>query len=116
MEVKIYHNPRCSKSCQALSLMESKGVKPHVVLYLDKGLSSVEIKSLLKLLGISIREVMRTKESLFKENNLGDSSLSEEFLIESLIKWPKLLERPIVVVNDNKAVICRPPESVFKVL
>lgn len=116
MKVKIYHNPRCSKSRQALSLLESRGIKPHVILYLDKGLVHSEIKELLQLLGINVRDIMRTKDAIFKENNLDDSSLSEDALIDALVKLPKLLERPIVVVNDNKAVICRPPENVYKIL
>lgn len=116
MEVRIYHNPRCSKSRQALSLLESRGIKPHVILYLDKGLGHLEIKQLLQQLGMNVREVMRIKEAVFKENNLDNPSLSEGDLIDALVQWPKLLERPVVVVNDTKAVMCRPPENVFKVL
>lgn len=114
MEVKIYHSPRCSKSRQTLLLLESKGLKPHVILYLDKGLKHPEVKQLLSLLGVNIREIMRTKDGLFQEKDLGNSFLSENDLIDSLVKCLNLLECPIVVINDAKALIYIPRENVSK--
>ncbi|MEW7311872.1 arsenate reductase (glutaredoxin) [Buttiauxella gaviniae] len=116
MTVSIYHNPRCSKSRETLSLLKANGVEPEVVLYLDTPPDAATIKSLLSQLDFaSARELMRQKEDLYKELNLADDSLSEEQLIQAMIDNPKLIERPIVLAN-GKARIGRPPESVLEIL
>ena len=116
MTVSIYHNPRCSKSRETLSLLKANGVEPEVVLYLDTPPDAGTIKSLLSQLDFaSARELMRQKEDLYKELNLADDSLSEEQLIQAMIDNPKLIERPIVLAN-GKARIGRPPESVLEIL
>lgn len=107
----IYHNPRCSKSRQTLKLLEENGVDPDVVLYLNDIPSKTELKEILKKLNISAEELVRKGEKDYKENFKG-KNLSEEEWIEALIKFPKLIERPIVVKGD-KALIGRPPESVL---
>lgn len=112
---KIYHNPRCSKSRMALELLKSKNIDPEIILYLEKGLEIVEIQNLLDLLGKSPRDIIRNKEKEFKEQNLGDKSLSDEDLIAVIAKTPKLLERPIVI-NNNKAAIGRPTENILNIL
>ena len=96
-QVKIYHNPRCSKSRETLNLLKENGVEPEVL-----GMNSA-------------RELMRQKEDLYKELNLADSSLSEEALIQAMVDNPKLMERPIVVAN-GKARIGRPPEQVLEIV
>ena len=111
----IYHNPRCSKSRQTLEIIKSKNIEPTIVLYLIDKLSKDEIKNLLLKLGLSIREILRTGEEEYKKNNLQNKNLSNEKLIEFLIKFPRLLERPIVVKN-SKAVIGRPPENILNLL
>jgi len=111
----IYHNPRCSKSRQTLEIIKSKNIEPTIVLYLIDKLSKEEIKNLLSKLGLSIREILRTGEDEYKKNNLQNKNLSDEKLIEFLIKFPKLLQRPIVIKN-NKAIIARPPENIFNLL
>ncbi|MDC0194842.1 arsenate reductase (glutaredoxin) [Alphaproteobacteria bacterium] len=111
----IYHNPRCSKSRQTLEIIKSKNIEPTIVLYLIDKLSKDEIKNLLLKLGLSIREILRTGEEEYKKNNLQNKNLSNEKLIEFLIKFPKLLQRPIVIKN-NKAIIARPPENIFNLL
>ena len=111
----IYHNPRCSKSRQTLEIIKSKNIEPTIVLYLIDKLSKEEIKNLLSKLGLSIREMLRTGEDEYKKNNLQNKNLSDEKLIEFLIKFPKLLQRPIVIKN-NKAIIARPPENIFNLL
>ena len=111
----IYHNPRCSKSRQTLEIVKSKNIEPTIVLYLIDKLSKDEIKNLLLKLGLSIREILRTGEEEYKKNNLQNKNLSNEKLIEFLIKFPKLLQRPIVIKN-NKAIIARPPENIFNLL
>ena len=111
----IYHNPRCSKSRQTLQLLEDNGVTPEIVLYLETPPSGDELKGLLKKLGISARELLRKGEDDYKENNLGDESLSEAQLIAAMCAHPKLIERPIVV-KGQQAVLGRPPENVLKLV
>ena len=109
-QVKIYHNPRCSKSRETLNLLKE------VVLYLETPADAATLRDLLKMLGMnSARELMRQKEDLYKELNLADSSLSEEALIQAMVDNPKLMERPIVVA-DGKARIGRPPEQVLEIV
>ena len=114
-EVIIYHNPKCSKSRKALEIIKSKNIEPIIILYLVKKLSKTEVKKLLSKLGLSIRDILRTGEDEYKNNNLKNEKLSNDKLIEFLIKFPKLLQRPIVVKN-NKAVIGRPPENILDIL
>ena len=114
-EVIIYHNPKCSKSRKALEIIKSKNIEPIIILYLVKKLSKTEVKKLLSKLGLSIRDILRTGEDEYKNNNLKNEKLSDDKLIEFLIKFPKLLQRPIVVKN-NKAVIGRPPENILDIL
>lgn len=115
MSVKIYHNPRCSKSRATLALLEEQGVEPDVIHYLDNPPSAEEITEILKKLGKSARELMRKGEAAFKDKDLGDESLSEDALIEAMAGEPILIERPIVV-KGSKARIGRPPESVLEIL
>ncbi|CBA32765.1 arsenate reductase (glutaredoxin) [Cronobacter turicensis] len=115
-DVTIYHNPRCSKSRETLSLLTERGIEPDVVLYLETPPDAATIKTLLKQLGFSqARELMRTKEELYKTLDLADASLSEEALIQAMVANPKLIERPIVV-SDGKARLGRPPEQVLDIL
>lgn len=114
--VKIYHNPRCSKSRETLNLLQTQGVEPEVVLYLETPPDAATVRKLLSMLDMSsARELMRQKEDLYKSLNLGDSQLSEEQLVQALVENPKLIERPIVVAN-GKARIGRPPEQVLEIL
>jgi len=111
----IYHNPRCSKSRQTLELIKNQDIEPEVVLYLETPLDAQAIAGLLKKLGISARQLLRKGEQAYKEQNLADSSLTEKQLIDAMVNFPKLIERPIVVVGD-RAVIGRPPEQVLEIL
>ncbi|KZR33641.1 arsenate reductase (glutaredoxin) [Enterobacter genomosp. S] len=114
--VKIYHNPRCSKSRDTLSLLKSNGIEPEVVLYLETPPDAQTIRQLLKMLDMgSARELMRQKEDLYKSLNLNDKTLTEERLIQAMVDNPKLIERPIVVAN-GKARIGRPPEDVLEIV
>jgi arsenate reductase len=113
--VQIYHNPRCSKSRETLNLLKENGIEPQVVLYLETPPDAATIKQLLQMLGMSsARELMRTKEDLYKSLNLGDNTLSEQELVQALVDNPKLIERPIVVAN-GQARIGRPPEQVLDI-
>ena len=112
--VTIWHNPRCSKSRNAATLLEEKGVDAEVVKYLDTPPSKEELVDVLKMLGISARELMRTKEDIYKELNLKDEN-DDEKLIEAMVSNPKLIERPIVI-KDGKAAIGRPIENIVALL
>ncbi|MDH5232729.1 MAG: arsenate reductase (glutaredoxin) [Gammaproteobacteria bacterium] len=113
--MKIYHNPRCSKSRQTLALLEEKGITPEVIEYLKTPPSAEELKQVLSYLGLQARQLMRTHEDEYKQANLDDPSLSEDELIQAMVTHPKIIERPIVVTN-GKAAIGRPPEQVLQIL
>ncbi|RUO79187.1 arsenate reductase (glutaredoxin) [Pseudidiomarina taiwanensis] len=114
-KVTIYHNPRCSKSRQTLQLLEQQGAEIDVVEYLKQPLSAATLQQLIKALGFSsARELMRTKEDIYKELKLADVS-DEDALLEAMVAHPKLIERPIVVVGDS-ARLGRPPEQVLEIL
>ncbi|WP_409012034.1 arsenate reductase (glutaredoxin) [Aeromonas salmonicida] len=113
-ETQIYHNPRCSKSRETLALLEQHGVAPDVVLYLEQAPREDVIRTLLTQLGFADpRQLMRTKEDLYKELGLADQS--GDALIRAMHQHPKLIERPIVI-KDGKARIGRPPEQVLEIL
>ena len=116
MAIVIYHNPRCAKSRQTLQLLREHGVEPEIVEYLKRPPSVTKLKRLLKLLGLSPRELMRRKEKTYKELGLDDPSLSNEELIRTMVEHPILIERPIVVKDDRAAVLGRPPENVLDLL
>lgn len=113
-EVQIWHNPRCSKSREAMKLLEENGVEADVVKYLEVEPDEKMIKDVLKKLGINARELMRTKEDIYKELGLKDVA-DEALLIKAMAENPKLIERPVVIKGD-KAVIGRPPEKVVAFL
>ena len=115
MSVEIYHNPRCSKSRATLALLEENGVSPEVRLYLENPPTAEQLKAVLAQLGLSARELLRKGEDEYKENNLADESLSDEQIVELMVKFPRLIERPIVITGEQ-ARIGRPPESVLEIL
>ncbi len=112
--VTIWHNPRCSKSRDAAKLLEAKGIDAKVVKYLDTPPSREELVEMLKMLGISARELMRTKEAIYKELHLKDED-NEDKLIDAMVANPRLIERPIVI-KDGKAAIGRPIENIEALL
>lgn len=112
----IYHNPRCSKSRQTLALLQEKGLEPTVIEYLKNPPSAAEIKKTAKLLGLTAKELCRTKEAVFKELKLNDPVVSEQTIFNAMHENPILIERPIVVVDKAKAAIGRPPEAVLEIL
>jgi len=112
--MKIYHNPRCSKSRQTLALLQENGIEPEVVLYLDAVPTTDELRALLAKLGISPMQLVRKGEAVWKEKFKG-KELSDDEIIAAMIFNPKLIERPIVV-KDNKAVLGRPPENALELI
>ena len=115
MSVKIYHNPRCSKSRQTLQLLQDHAVEPQVVEYLQTPPSAAELRKVLQMLGIGPRELMRKKEAEYKQSGADNPELSDAQLIDLMVAHPKLIERPIVV-KDGKAALGRPPEQVLDIL
>lgn len=113
-EIKIWHNPKCSKSREAMEILKEKKCDAEVVKYLEESPDKAQIKSILKMLGIAPRELMRTKEDIYKELNLKDAK-DDEILIEAMAKHPKLIERPIIIKGD-RAIIGRPTERIAEFL
>lgn len=114
-QYKIYHNPRCSKSRQTLSLLEQAGIKAEIVLYLDNTPNVSELEDLVSKLGISTRDLLRKGEEEYKACGLSNPDLSEQDLLKAMCQHPRLIERPIVVADD-RAVLGRPPENVLNLI
>ncbi|QNM86102.1 arsenate reductase (glutaredoxin) [Polaribacter pectinis] len=112
--IKIYHNPRCSKSRQGVALLENSGKEFKIVKYLDAVPSEKELTEIIKLLNISPIELVRKSEKIWKENYKG-KELSDSEIIKAMIQNPKLIERPIII-NKNKAVIGRPTENISTII
>lgn len=112
--MKIYHNPRCSKSRQGLAILEASGADFEVVKYLDHPPTFQELTEILGLLGITPIDLVRKNEAIWKEHFKG-KELSYDEIITAMIENPKLIERPIVI-NNGRAVIGRPPEDIETIL
>jgi len=112
--IKIYHNPRCTKSRQGLEVLEKSGEQFEVVKYLENIPTKDELRKVLGFLNIPAENLVRKNEAIWKENYRG-KNLSEEDILEAMIQFPKLIERPIVIKN-NKAVIGRPTENIYDLL
>jgi len=113
--ITIYYNPRCGKSRATLELLREQGYEPHIVNYLNNPPSEKMLSSILKLLGMEPRELMRKKEVEYTLARLDDPSLTRKELIKALHDHPRLMERPIVLAN-GKAALGRPPLSVLEIL
>lgn len=111
-ELIIYHNPRCSKSRQALSILRDSGAEPRVVEYLKEVPAKTEMKELLAKLNLRPVDILRKGEQIFKEK-FRNADFTDDEWIEVMREYPKLIERPIVI-KGNKAVIGRPPEKVLE--
>ncbi|PRX55148.1 arsenate reductase (glutaredoxin) [Flagellimonas meridianipacifica] len=112
--IKIYHNPRCRKSREGLAFLEAGGHDFEEIRYLDNPVSKEELVSVIKKLGIPPQQLVRTSESIWKENYKG-KSLTDDEVINAMVQHPKLIERPIVINND-KAVVARPAEKIKEIL
>jgi len=116
MSIKIYHNPRCSKSRQTLELIRQHGIEPEIVLYLQQPPTVAELSTLVDQLGISPEKLLRFKEDKAEELGIrANDKRSKAEWIALLTANPELIERPIVVCK-NQAVVCRPPEKVLALL
>ena len=114
-EFIIYHNPRCSKSRQALQLLREAGVEPTIIEYLKTPLEKDVLKNISQLLGLRPKDFVRKIENDFKDNDLSKSIEDDNKIIDAMSLFPKIIERPIVV-SGGKAVIGRPPENVQKLI
>ncbi len=112
--MKIYHNPRCRKSRETLAMIEDNGGNAEIVLYLENVPTKNELKDLLDKLGMTPLQLIRKGEKEWKENYKG-KDLNDEEILEAMVKYPKLIERPIVV-KGKKAILGRPPENVLELL
>ena len=115
MKVIIYHNPRCSKSRQTLQLLQDRGFAPEIIEYLNTPPDKTEIQEILNMLDLNARDLMRTKESIYEKQGLDNEKFTTDELIAEMIKYPVLIERPIVV-NRQQAVIGRPAENILNIL
>lgn len=113
MTVTLYHNPRCSKSRRALELLQAHGVEPVVVEYLKTPPAADELRRILKLLGMTARQLLRAKESA--QAGLDNPALDEAALIAAMVAHPAVIERPIAV-SATAARLGRPPERVLEIV
>lgn len=112
--MKIYHNPRCSKSRQGLAILEASNFNFETIKYLDVKISKPELEEIIQLLGIAPIDLIRKNEAIWKENFKGKKLTNDEIIL-AMVENPKLIERPIVI-NNGKAVIGRPPEIIKTIL
>lgn len=112
--IKIYHNPRCTKSREGLEILEKSGKDFEIVKYLEEVPSKKELQEIIKLLGIKPEQLIRKNETIWKEKFKG-KTLSDEKLIDAMVSNPKLIERPIVI-NGKKATIGRPPQNILDII
>ena len=112
--MKIYHNPRCSKSRQTLQLIKDAGAEVEIVEYLNAIPTADELKMILMKLNLSPKDIVRKGEAVYKEK-FKNSNFNDDEWIKVMIEYPKLIERPIVI-KGNKAVLGRPPENVLDLI
>lgn len=115
MSVIIYHNPRCSKSRLTLALLRDRNIEPEIIEYLKTPPSKQRLKEILALLDLDPRDLMRTGEPEYKDNDLDNPDLTKDQLLDAMVKYPRLIQRPILLAN-GKARIGRPPEKVLEIL
>jgi arsenate reductase len=114
--VTLYFNPRCSKSRGALELLNEKGIEPTIVDYMKDPPDVETLQRIIDLLKVPVRDLIRTHEQVFKDAGMDDPDLPDDELIEAVSQCPTLLQRPIVVVDDQRAVIARPPEKLLDII
>ena len=114
-EYRIFHNPRCSKSRQTLQILNDNDCNTEIILYLETAIDQSVLEGVIKKISLSPRELVRKGEQEFKDNDLKNKNLSDQEIIEFMVKHPKLIERPIVI-KGNKAILGRPPENVLELI
>jgi arsenate reductase len=114
-EITIYFNPQCSKCRLTLDLLETRGQQPEIIEYLESPPDAATLESILEMLGLEPRDLMRSFEKEYTQAGLDNPGLSRAELIDAMISYPRLIQRPIVVKN-GKAAIGRPPEKVIDII
>ena len=112
MAIKIFHNPRCSKSRQTLSILADNEIDIDIVEYLKETPNKETLVKIINLLDIKPRDLLRKSEAVYKEKGLNNENLTDDDLIQYMLDNPILIERPIVF-DDSRAIIGRPPENVL---
>ena len=114
MSILIYHNPRWGKSRNSVRILEEKKIDYKVIEYLKEPLDILELKRILKILNLSAKDIIRKTEVSYSDNNIGEIK-DEEKILEAIIMYPKILQRPIIL-NGEKGVIGRPPENILSII
>ncbi|TDQ59100.1 arsenate reductase [Mesocricetibacter intestinalis] len=114
-EITIYHNPACGSSRKTLEILRSRGLEPKVVYYLETPPSREQLSDMIRDMGISVRELMRNNVEPYEKLGLAQNSFSDEQLIDFMLQYPILINRPIVVTPLGTR-LCRPPEKVEEIL
>lgn len=114
-DITIYHKPTCTTCRQAVHMLKESGTPFTAVNYYEQSFTKEQLKNILKMAGLSPKEVLRTKEDIYKELGLAKKDLSDDVLLDLMVKHPDLIQRPIVV-KDDKAVLARPAEAVKTLL
>lgn len=112
--IKIYHNPRCTKSREGLAFLKEKKVEFEVINYLETEFTFQSLTHVIAELGISPIDLIRKNEAIWKSDFKG-KTLSDQDIIQAMVDYPKLIERPIVA-NNGKAVVARPTDKIEEVL
>lgn len=115
MQVKIYHNPRCSKSRQTLELLRQRGIEPEIIEYLQNPPDAGTLRAIVDMLGIRPRQLLRTGEAEYQALGLDAGECDDQRIIDAMVEHPRLIERPIVVAG-GKARLGRPPERVTEII
>ena len=111
----IYHNPRWGKSRKSVEILNNKNVKYNTIEYLKTPLEKQELENIFNMLNIRPCEAVRKNEAEFKDNNIKDYLEDDKLMIDMIIKYPKILERPIIIIG-SQAVIGRPPENIYEII
>ena len=118
--IKFYHNPRCSKSRQALKLISSQNITLEIIKYLDEGISKLDLKNIFNTLEIDKNNFLRKNEKSFKDLNINLNTISTDKLIKLIIENPIIIQRPLAIKYEKdifiNAIIGRPPEMVLNLL
>jgi arsenate reductase len=114
-KLTVYQKPTCTKCRMTLAILKERGVEFEAINYYETPLTEVDLRNLLKKLGLTAREILRKDEPVAKELGIGKKDFSDDELIALMVKHPDLMQRPIVVRGDE-AVLCRPPENIEKLL
>jgi arsenate reductase len=115
MDVTIYHNPQCGTSRNTLALIRNAGIEPQIVEYLKTPLTREVLQQLIAQAGLSVRDLLREKGTLYEELKLGDATLSDDALLDAMVEHPILINRPLVVTPKGVR-LCRPSELVIDLL